>query len=61
MFAGKPDERSISQFKHSVTDGVDVYLHPLLEVEPDGMQISLDRWAFMKRLRVKGVAISQDK
>ncbi len=57
MFAGAPEERYLDKFQHSETEGVDVYVHPSLEVEPDGMQISLDKWSFMKRLKVRGVSI----
>jgi hypothetical protein len=58
VFAGKPEERHISTFKHFAADGIDVYLHPALEVGPDGMEIVLDKWAFLRRLKVNGVRIA---
>jgi len=59
VFAGKPEERHLSSFQHSTSEGLDIYVHPSLEVQPQGMEITLDKWTFMKRLRVKGVTITQ--
>jgi len=58
VFAGKPEERYLSSFQHFVSDELDVYVHPGLEMDPEGIQISLDKWAFMKRLKVQGVTIA---
>jgi hypothetical protein len=57
VFAGTPDERYRTRFHHETSEGLDVYIHPSLEVDPKGMEIGLDKWTFMKRLRVKGVKI----
>ncbi|MDP2873570.1 MAG: hypothetical protein Q8P31_13690 [Bacillota bacterium] len=48
----------MSTFKHFAADGIDVYVHPGLEISPEGMEIGLDRWAFMRRLRVSGVRVA---
>lgn len=59
MFAGTPEERYLSKFQHFTSEGLDVYVHPSLEADPDGMQISLDKWSFMKRLKVRGAKIKE--
>jgi hypothetical protein len=59
VFAGKPDERYLSQYKHFTSEGLDVYVHPHLEVEPHGIEVSMDKWAFMKRLKVTGVKVAE--
>jgi hypothetical protein len=58
VFAGKPEERHLSTFKHFAADGIDVYIHPGLEISPEGMEIGMDKWAFMRRLKVNGVRIA---
>jgi hypothetical protein len=57
VFAGTPEERHISVFQHLTSEGLDVYVHPSLEIDPEGMEILLDKYTFMKRLRVRGVSI----
>lgn len=57
MFAGTPDARHMSSFQHLTSEDIDVYIHPSLEVNPGGMEILLDKYTFMKRLRVRGVSI----
>jgi len=58
VFAGKPEERHLSSFKHFTADGIDIYVHPGLEIIPEGMEIGLDKWSFMRRLRVSGVRVA---
>ena len=57
VFAGRPEERHLSSFRHVASEGIDVYVHPSLKVSQEGLSIGLDKWAFMKRLNVKGVEI----
>jgi hypothetical protein len=57
VFAGPPEARHISAFQHLTSEGLDVYVHPSLEIDPEGMEILLDKYTFMKRLRARGVSI----
>jgi hypothetical protein len=57
VFAGTPEERQIGLFRHLTSEGLDVYVHPSLDIDPEGMEILLDKYTFMKRLRVRGVSI----
>ena len=58
MFAGKPDDESLARFQHFTSEGLDIYVHPSLRMDPKGMEIGLQRWAFLRRLSVKGVEIA---
>lgn len=57
MFAGKPDEAYIASFKRLDSDGVEVYVHPKLKVDPTGLVISLEKRSFLRRLQVSGVSV----
>lgn len=55
MFAGRPEGAVLDRFRHYDSEGLDVYVHPSLQVSEEGMEISLVRWAFLRRLKVAGV------
>jgi hypothetical protein len=58
VFAGKPDEQSVTRFQHFTSEGLDIYVHPSLRIAPQGMEIRLDKWAFLRRLSVSGVSLA---
>lgn len=57
MFAGKPDPDHLGQYQHLTSEGLDIYIHRGLVVEPGGLDVAMAKWAFMKRLKVTGVKV----
>ncbi|ABY92584.1 hypothetical protein Teth514_1291 [Thermoanaerobacter sp. X514] len=54
---GKPKDNELDRFKRFDIDGVDIYVHKMIEVKERGLKIYMEGLSFLSRPAVDGVKV----